>query len=174
MPRVKYSKEMLEPIITRCKTITEVLIELGLAPTGGNFGTIRRKIASYNLDASHFVKESWSKGLTKETSEVLAKRGKSITKHTPDTAFKENTRLSSSTLKKLFDELDVPEICTECGIGNTWNGKPIRLQIDHVNGIRTDNRITNLRYLCPNCHSQTDTFAGRNLVPLVGFEPTIP
>ena len=53
------------------------------------------------------------------------------------------------------------EECTVCGIGPEWNGIRLSLQVDHVNGIHTDNRLTNLRLICPNCHSQTETFAGR-------------
>lgn len=52
--------------------------------------------------------------------------------------------------------------CDWCGL-DEWRGKPLAIQIDHVNGIKNDNRIENLRMLCPNCHSQTDTFAARNL-----------
>ena len=51
--------------------------------------------------------------------------------------------------------------CDICGISE-WLGRPLSIQIDHVNGIRNDNRLTNLRMLCPNCHSQTETFASRN------------
>lgn len=51
--------------------------------------------------------------------------------------------------------------CEECGI-EEWNGKSLTCQLDHVNGISTDHRLENLRILCPNCHSQTDTFCGKN------------
>jgi hypothetical protein len=53
--------------------------------------------------------------------------------------------------------------CELCGLTNTWNGKPIMLQMDHINGISDDHRLENLQILCPNCHSQTDTYCGRNI-----------
>ena len=52
--------------------------------------------------------------------------------------------------------------CALCKLSGNWNNKPIILQIDHINGNAVDNRIENLRILCPNCHSQTDSFGGRN------------
>lgn len=53
--------------------------------------------------------------------------------------------------------------CEICGLGNIWNNKKLVLQIDHINGIKTDNRIENLRIVCPNCHTQTDTFSSANI-----------
>jgi 5-methylcytosine-specific restriction endonuclease McrA len=63
---------------------------------------------------------------------------------------------------KLLREGHLANRCRECGISE-WQGKPLAVQIDHINGIGSDWRIENLRMLCPNCHSQTDTFAGRNV-----------
>ena len=62
--------------------------------------------------------------------------------------------------------------CYECGLPPEWKGKPLTLQLDHINGVNNDNRITNLRLLCPNCHSQTATHSGRNAVRYVAVEPT--
>lgn len=53
--------------------------------------------------------------------------------------------------------------CGVCGLGPVWNGKPITLQLDHINGVGNDNRLENLMVVCPNCHTQTSTFAGRNV-----------
>ena len=162
MPRITYTKELLEPIVSNSKSVSDVIRHLGIVPRGGNFNTIKKKIDEFNIDHSHFIGQGWSKGLTKETSTGVAKTRASNTKHTPDTAFINNIHLPSNTIKRLFDEIGVVEKCSDCGIGNVWNLKPIRLQIDHINGDHLDNRFENLRYLCPNCHSQTLTFAGRN------------
>ena len=53
--------------------------------------------------------------------------------------------------------------CSECGNTGFWNNKPLSLDLDHINGINTDDRLENLRFLCPNCHRQTETFAGKNV-----------
>lgn len=74
-------------------------------------------------------------------------------------------RLSWPTIAKLINKYDIlPQQCSECGISAKWNGKPLTLHIDHINGVNTDNRLENLRRLCPNCHSQTDTFCGKNKI----------
>ncbi len=54
--------------------------------------------------------------------------------------------------------------CLWCGIA-TWRGKSLTLHVDHINGVHSDNRLENLRFLCPNCHSQTDTFCNRTRPP---------
>lgn len=64
--------------------------------------------------------------------------------------------------KKLIDERVKTDLCEKCGQGPIWNGKLLVLQLDHKNGDNTDNRIENLRILCPNCHTQTKTFSGKN------------
>ena len=64
------------------------------------------------------------------------------------------------TLRKVLARLN-GYFCECCGISE-WNGKEITLQVDHINGLANDNSLENLRLVCPNCHSQSDTFGGRN------------
>ena len=65
--------------------------------------------------------------------------------------------------QKLFSEKIKNNICEECGVGPTWNGKSLNCHLDHINGISNDHRLENLKILCPNCHSQTITYAGKNI-----------
>jgi hypothetical protein len=75
----------------------------------------------------------------------------------------ENSRTMSGTIKKYVIENElIPYICSECGLEPFWNEKPLTLHLHHISGDSTDNRIENLTFLCPNCHSQTDTYTGRN------------
>jgi 5-methylcytosine-specific restriction endonuclease McrA len=74
--------------------------------------------------------------------------------------FVENSTYSRTHLKKrIIKENILPYICSECGLKDMWNNKPIVLHLDHINGINNDNRIENLRFLCPNCHSQQPTYS---------------
>lgn len=74
----------------------------------------------------------------------------------------ENSRFTAAAVKRrVLQEKVFEEKCTACGTGRLWNKKPLMFVLDHINGINTDHRLKNLRLLCPNCNSQTETFAGR-------------
>lgn len=98
--------------------------------------------------------------LPQETKDRMAwSRGKLLTSR----GFVENSTLSNEHILRHGRRNNLfKEDCYECHIKD-WNGKPIRLELDHINGVNHDNRLENLRLLCPNCHSQTDTFRGRNI-----------
>tara|TARA_B110000967_G_C18436654_1_gene341181 strand:- start:49 stop:483 length:435 start_codon:yes stop_codon:yes gene_type:complete len=119
-----------------------------------------------------------SLGLTRHKFDILAKKyelwstnqsGKGITKKKSSGFFKledifegKHPQYPTNHLKNRLYVAGIKERkCEECGI-EEWNGKKIIHQLDHVNGISTDNRLENLKVLCPNCHSQTDTFCGKN------------
>lgn len=74
----------------------------------------------------------------------------------------ENTQSSDSTVKSYFSEINPPDTCAICGCGCIHNNFPLVLQLDHINGDHSDSRPENLRWVCPNCHTQTDTYCGRN------------
>lgn len=118
---------------------------LSKAHKDGRLGTIQFK----NLRA-------WNKGKNILTDRRVGR------KHKLDELFCEHSKAPRYFVKELIIKNQLkPYKCEKCNIIDEWNGYPISLQLDHINGINNDNRIENLRFLCPNCHSQTPSFCGR-------------
>lgn len=123
--------------------------KLGLhAPS--NMRTLKKYITKYSIDISHF--------------DPHVNRNIQFKERIPlDKVLTENSTYHRWHLKRrLIEEGILENICAECGQPPIWNNEPLNMHLDHINGINTDNRICNLRLLCPNCHSQTKTYAGRN------------
>jgi 5-methylcytosine-specific restriction endonuclease McrA len=90
-------------------------------------------------------------------------------KHSNEMIFCENSKYPRHKLKeRIIKENLIEYSCSICGNNGNWNEKKLPLHIDHQNGKNNDNRLENLRFLCPNCHSQTDTYSGKNKKNLLG------
>ena len=116
---------------------------------------MQRHIERLGLDTSHFTGQAWNKGL----------RGLRGKRRIPLDVIlvKNSTYLGTANLKaRLFAEELLRNECYQCGAPPEWRGQPLVLRLDHINGDRADQRIENLRILCPNCDAQMPTFAGRN------------
>jgi hypothetical protein len=144
--------EEIAAALAQSRSLAGVLRSLGVR-LGGNQQRLRVRIEQVGLDTSHLVGAGWRRGSTdpvvpaKPIEQVLVK-GKRT--HTNDLKL----RLLREGLKK--------RACEGCGL-DRWMGKPIPLELEHVNGRRDDNRLRNLKLLCPNCHALTPTYRGRNI-----------
>ena len=147
-----YTEEQLRNAVKYSSSLAETLRFLGIPITGSHYGQIRPKIQKLALDTSHFKGQSWSRGKTFLPNVEKA------------TAWLcENSNANRDGLKKRQVKLSILENkCAVCGNTGTWCDTQLVLHLDHINGKNRDNRLDNLRLLCPNCHSQTETFAGKN------------
>ncbi len=152
----KVAKADLEVIVRESVTLSQICDKLQISRGGGPKRALLQRLQEDEIDISHIPR-----GYANNT----AIYGRSGPKKLIPLAemLVENSPHSRRNLKKrLIKEGLLTHSCALCHQGPEWNGKPLVLALDHENGINNDNRLSNLRLLCPNCHSQTDTFAGRN------------
>jgi hypothetical protein len=155
----KYTKEVLEAVVKDAYSISDVLRMLNIQVAGGNHRTIQKYLKIYEIDTSHFTGSLWAKGKRKETNASLMTSA--IKKAWPDElVFCENSRYIKS-VRSRYLKLGIEYKCVICGI-QEWMNNPISLHLDHINGINNDNRLSNLRLLCPNCHQQTSTWGNNS------------
>jgi hypothetical protein len=147
----KYSNEDFIAAVACSRSVAQVLQTLGLKAAGGNYATVRNKISSLGLDTTHFAGQAWSKGESfgpKRPLEDYLNNKFGISSH----------RLKTRLIKEGYFEYK----CYSCN-NSEWLGKPIALELEHINGKHSDNSLGNLTLLCPNCHALTDTYRGKNI-----------
>ncbi|MGW3723662.1 HNH endonuclease [Streptomyces sp. NPDC000851] len=151
----KWTREILEPVVAASSSVNEVVRRLGLDSVGGHQANIARRIKAYGIDTSHFTPV-----VRTERMRHNQRRRKAEEILVEDTSA-HAVRIPSSRLKRAMQELGAEERCALCGIEALWLGEPLPLEVDHIDGNWRNNRIENLRLLCPNCHSTTDSYRGR-------------
>lgn len=143
-------KELLSQLCKDSFTYSQVCEQLGLNPPG-SIRTLKKYIKLYEINVTHF------------DSRYHKRNGTSRYSSLDEILVKDSTCKSTWALKnRLIRHSVITEICVLCGQLPFHNGQLLKLQLDHINGDNKDNRLINLRMLCPNCHTQTDTFAGKN------------
>ena len=135
-------------------SIRQVLGKLGLKQAGGNYTQVKKYLKQYEIDIKHFRGQGWNKGLKIPRSHIIPLEQILI----------KNSNFQSHKLKKrLFKNKLKPVRCEECGWAEHSEDGRIPLELDHINGDSRDNRMENLRILCPNCHSLKATHRGKNI-----------
>lgn len=145
----KYTKEKLEAAVLKSTSVQGVArIILGKEVSGNQHQHIKKMIQKFNIDSSHFLGYAHNKGMISNKRKL------------PNQIFIVGQRQKSFQLRRALTESAIEYKCLVCGISD-WKGEKLNLEIDHIDGNSEDNRIENLRFLCPNCHSQTNTFGYR-------------
>lgn len=149
----KWTEETLKKAVSSSTSIRQVLQKIGLVEAGGNYNQIKKYIKENNINIRHFKGRGWNKGL-KGIGIVRIPLEKILIKNSDFQSFKLKKRLFLTKIKE--------EKCEECGWSKLSKDGRIPLELDHINGDHKDNRLENLRILCPNCHSLKPTHRGRN------------
>ncbi|MEV6316632.1 HNH endonuclease [Streptomyces sp. NPDC051776] len=151
----RWTREVLEEAVAASTNMCDVLRFLGLDVVGGQHTHISRRIRSLDIDTSHFT-ATRGKDRSPDGRRQRAKAGIFVVLRAPDAR-----RIPGTRLKQALIERGVAHRCAGCGCEPVWRGRPLPLEVDHIDGNWRNNLQDNLRLLCPNCHSATDTYRGR-------------
>lgn len=156
MPRKRrWTDEQLQDAVKNNGSYRAVIYELGLIPAGGNYKHVKRRIHELRLDVTHFHGKGWNKGWFFDPRKPI----------TPlEDWLVDGSTVQSNTLKRRLFKVGLksPE-CELCGWKEQNLDGRVPVELDHINGKNDDNRIENLRILCPNCHSLQPTHRGKNM-----------
>jgi hypothetical protein len=146
----KYTLSQLQDAVASSVSIRQCLQKLNVAAYGGNYSGFHKAIKHYGIDTSHF------------TGMNLSGRTLPVRRKPLDELLTKNSSVGSSKLKRYLLEAKILEpVCSSCELTN-WLTGLIPLELDHINGDNTNNELSNLRLLCPNCHALTPTYRGKN------------
>ncbi len=152
MPRrgPRFDESQLREAVAASKSWTEVLRRLGYCPSGGNPATVKKYVAKWSISADHFDPYAGVMNRVRPQAKPLAE------------ILVEGSTYSRGNLKRrLYQEGLKRPACELCGQGETWRGRHMAMILDHINGVRDDNRLENLQIVCPNCAATLDTHCGR-------------
>ena len=153
MPKKRsWTEKELKDAVKNSKSLRQVLKKLNLREAGGNYDQVKKYIKEYDLDSGHFTGKAWNRGM----------RGIGRPRLSLDAILVKGSAFQSFKLKsRLFKAGLKPQYCEQCNWAERTYDGYLPLELDHINGNRHDNRLNNLRVLCPNCHSLTDNHRGR-------------
>jgi hypothetical protein len=145
-------------VVSESTSFYDVFRKLNIKPTGSANGRIRHIVKYLNISTSHFLGRASNRGPNKKGGP------KKLTHVEVLVLDRLNGRKEEAwLLRQSLIEIGIKYECEKCRLNPEWNGEPLTFQIDHRNGNCLDNRFENLRFLCPNCHSQTPNFGSKNI-----------
>jgi hypothetical protein len=150
MPSKRYTQQQLVTAIKESTSKRQALTKLGIAPKGGNYKVIDKAISANNIDTSHFTGRGWNKGKTFSPKRPIKDY---LTNKYPIGSHKLRLRLLKENI--------LQHKCSCCAL-EKWLDKPIPLELEHKDGNHENNQLSNLCLLCPNCHTLTPTYRGKN------------
>lgn len=151
----KWTDEQFIEAVRSSLSYAQVIEKLGLKVAGSNYDTVKRKIQELNLDISHMTGKVWNRGERFRIIKPARPLNEILVEH--------STYVNFNKLRQRLLKEGLKEHKCECCNRTEWLGKPIKLELHHINGIKDDLRIENLQILCPNCHAYTDNYRGKNI-----------
>lgn len=153
----KYDKEWLSDLCKNSYSYAEVLEKAGRKQGGGSQATLKKKIEEFGIDISHFTGQRWQESPHQQPQQYEEK-------YTLEEVFIPNSPVAQKVLRGYVRRHNIIEYkCQNCGCDGHWQGGEISLELHHIDGDNTNNSISNLQYLCPNCHALTDNYRGKNI-----------
>ena len=156
----RFSKEELQKFCNECFSYRALAEKIGYNPDGGSgIKAVKDMVKELSLNTSHFTGQNWNKGKTRKED----KRIQSSEKYSIEEIFIKNSPVTQKVMRGYVERHDLIEYkCSNCGCDGNWQNGQIALQIHHIDGDNKNNELSNLTYLCPNCHALTETYCGRN------------
>jgi len=152
-------RSVLENFVKESNSIAQILNHFGVVIASGSYKTLRKRLSEEKIDYSHIPT-----GFDCNKGRKFNKEGTPLSE-----VLVENSSFCRRSLKrKLIKAGLLKNECCLCHLISEWQGKPLVLVLDHINGVHNDHRLENLRLLCPNCNSQTETFCGKNTKAALG------
>lgn len=137
-----FTKDELKEMVENSINYSQLLLKLGYKSTAGNtYKTVKERLEKYNISTEHFKQYH-------------------ATDRNEENIFIENSTANQTVLRRWYEKGQYSEYkCAICGLPAEWQGKPLTLTLDHINGVHNDDRLENLRWICPNCDRQLPTYS---------------